>query len=248
MHRSPKYVQIYNQMLQMIKNSQFPAGAKLPSEEVLTAEFGVSRVTLRTALSLLKEDGVIKSIHGQGHFVLPSNSDEKSGIERLKTPIYDSLTMPIDARETYCHLNPASEFTDQLFGTTQVPYYTLKIWYQSAGQNVANEFTIMMPETIERLGVDVDDHDNVVATLEHTLYEKAANAELVITVSERQPSTFKRTFGAKGELMLMTEDVFALTGEQLAQNKFYIPEAYFRTSLMRYPNDLQNRGADYSTK
>lgn len=76
MHRSPKYVQIYNQILKMIKQGQLAPGSKLPSEEVLTNEFEVSRVTLRTALSLLKEDGLIRSIHGQGHFVEAGEKDE----------------------------------------------------------------------------------------------------------------------------------------------------------------------------
>lgn len=39
MHRSPKYVQVYNQILRMIKQGQLAPGAKLPSEEVLTTEF-----------------------------------------------------------------------------------------------------------------------------------------------------------------------------------------------------------------
>ena len=69
----------------MIKQGQLAPGAKLPSEEVLTTEFEVSRVTLRTALSLLKEDGFIRSIHGQGHFVEASESQKKSGIEDRKS-------------------------------------------------------------------------------------------------------------------------------------------------------------------
>ena len=83
MHRTPKYVQVYNQILSMIKRSQFAPGSKLPSEEKLTNDFNVSRVTLRTALSLLKEDGVISSIHGQGHFVNFSDKQKNDqGIRR----------------------------------------------------------------------------------------------------------------------------------------------------------------------
>ncbi|MCZ3394540.1 GntR family transcriptional regulator, partial [Enterococcus faecium] len=54
MHQPAKYVKVYNKILKMIEQGQLISGEKIPSEEILTKEFDVSRVTLRTALSLLK--------------------------------------------------------------------------------------------------------------------------------------------------------------------------------------------------
>lgn len=242
MHRPAKYVQIYNQILQMIKLGQLPAGSKLPSEEVLSREFDVSRVTLRTALSLLKEDGVIKSVHGQGHFVYPSQSGDHTGIETLRLPVESSLTVAVDGREAYFHEAVPSPYTDRLFGVTDVPYYTLNVWYQHAGENVANAFVITLPAVIQRFAVDLTAPASIVHFVEQDLYAHCANSELVITPSDRKPSSFKRSWDGKKSLMLMTEDLFALTGERLAQCKFYIPTDLFRTNLMRYPTAMQNRG------
>ena len=53
----PKYVQIYNKILNKIENAEY--SHKIPSENQLTQDFNCSRVTIRSALALLKEDKVI---------------------------------------------------------------------------------------------------------------------------------------------------------------------------------------------
>lgn len=172
MHHSPKYVQVYNQILKMIKQMQFPPGSKLPSEEVLADEFDISRVTLRTALSLLKEDGVVQSIHGQGHFVTQSDGNGYQGIEVLESPVLKSLNTEITGREVYYHENKSSEFTDNLFGVHNLPYLTLNIWYQNNHRNIANNLSIVLPEIIEEFDVDLTDETQFVQFLEKDIYQK----------------------------------------------------------------------------
>ena len=46
-----------------------PAGSLLPSEAELSAEFGASRVTIRRALELVREEGLIAARQGFGWFV-----------------------------------------------------------------------------------------------------------------------------------------------------------------------------------
>ncbi len=42
---------------------------KLPAERALAEEFGVSYITVRHAIAILRERAVIVSIHGRGTFV-----------------------------------------------------------------------------------------------------------------------------------------------------------------------------------
>ncbi|MFT8412488.1 MAG: GntR family transcriptional regulator [Schleiferilactobacillus perolens] len=243
MHRSPKYVQVYNSILAMIHRAQFPTGAKLPAEEVLADEFSVSRVTLRTALSLLREDGVITSIHGQGHFVTNTAESPNDGLEFFGSPLYSSITEKISTKMSYFHENSPSEFTDQLFNTPHQPYYTLNIWYQNDKGNIANNLAIVDPNTILHYGVDLNDPEQIIDFLENTIYSEGGSSKLTVTVSDRPTSTFQYPFAnnTKEPLMLLTEDVFATNGDRLTQNKYYIPIHYFRASLMRYPSELENR-------
>jgi DNA-binding GntR family transcriptional regulator len=47
---------------------------KLPSERDLAEEFGVSYVTVRRGMAILRERGLIRSVHGKGTFVAQPGS------------------------------------------------------------------------------------------------------------------------------------------------------------------------------
>jgi DNA-binding GntR family transcriptional regulator len=42
---------------------------RLPNEQELASQYGVSRVTVRTALAALVDEGLVVSIHGRGTFI-----------------------------------------------------------------------------------------------------------------------------------------------------------------------------------
>ncbi|MFC9384740.1 GntR family transcriptional regulator [Streptomyces venezuelae] len=52
-----------------ITTGHLRAGARLPSEPRLAAQYKVSTPTLRNALALLQAEGLVEKIHGKGNFV-----------------------------------------------------------------------------------------------------------------------------------------------------------------------------------
>lgn len=66
---SPRYLQIADLMRRRIARGQWPIGQQLPSLEVLVEEFGVSRVTVRQAMTLLAQEGLVSRQQGKGTFV-----------------------------------------------------------------------------------------------------------------------------------------------------------------------------------
>ncbi|MDR1144048.1 MAG: GntR family transcriptional regulator, partial [Spirochaetaceae bacterium] len=73
---TPLYKQLYNVLLQAIKDGTFQPGDKIPSEDKLQEQFGISRVTVRNALQLLVDDEVLLRIHGKGTFVADGGFSE----------------------------------------------------------------------------------------------------------------------------------------------------------------------------
>jgi GntR family transcriptional regulator len=69
--RQPKYLRIYTELRDRITGGQWPAGAALPSQRELADEFGVSMMTLRQALQLLADEGLVGTRHGLGTYVTP---------------------------------------------------------------------------------------------------------------------------------------------------------------------------------
>jgi GntR family transcriptional regulator len=65
----PKYAQIADIFRQRIARGIWAQGLRLPANEELAAEFGVSRVTIRQAVELLARDGILKAQQGRGTFI-----------------------------------------------------------------------------------------------------------------------------------------------------------------------------------
>ncbi|NCB03848.1 MAG: GntR family transcriptional regulator [Spirochaetia bacterium] len=65
----PIYHQIASGIRERIIAEILQSGDKLPSENTLAEEYGVSRITLRQALSELERDGIIIKQRGKGVFV-----------------------------------------------------------------------------------------------------------------------------------------------------------------------------------
>jgi GntR family transcriptional regulator len=65
----PLYVQIRKSLREDILNKVLMPGQKIPSEDELAAQFGVSRMTVRQGISDLIDEGLLYRRHGVGTFV-----------------------------------------------------------------------------------------------------------------------------------------------------------------------------------
>lgn len=82
----PLYKQIIKGITDSIASHEYEIGDKLPTENELMARYGVSRITVRTAMSELVEDGVLERRRGKGTFVATPKSlysaDDRIGFTR----------------------------------------------------------------------------------------------------------------------------------------------------------------------
>lgn len=72
----PLYKQLYQSILNGVKNGDFRPGDKLPSEDTLQKKFNVSRITVRKALQVLVEEEILLRIHGKGTFITEGRFSE----------------------------------------------------------------------------------------------------------------------------------------------------------------------------
>ncbi len=64
-----RYAALAEALRRRVVRGEWPPGSALPAEQALAAEHGVALGTLRRALELLVEQGLIERIHGRGTFV-----------------------------------------------------------------------------------------------------------------------------------------------------------------------------------
>ena len=66
---APKYRELAKWINDQIREKQLRAGEKLYSENELREMFGVSRQTVRRALALLEQEGILRSVRGSGTYI-----------------------------------------------------------------------------------------------------------------------------------------------------------------------------------
>ena len=76
---NPLYLQVRDVLNKRIVDGLYPPGRSIPSESKLASDFGTSISTIRQALSLLVEDGILVKKQGKGTIV----SDRKVKISFL---------------------------------------------------------------------------------------------------------------------------------------------------------------------
>lgn len=65
----PLYQQIKQQVQSRIRSADWKSGTRLPSENMLVEQLGVSRMTVHRALRELTQEGYLERVHGLGTFV-----------------------------------------------------------------------------------------------------------------------------------------------------------------------------------
>lgn len=85
--RKKKSVYVAEQIIDAIREGLYRVGDKLPPERVIAEKTGVSRPSVREALSALQIVGVVKSRHGDGTYVrksIESAEDESQALHLLE--------------------------------------------------------------------------------------------------------------------------------------------------------------------
>ena len=98
------YLQIANQMRDLITSGKLKAGEKLPPERELAEKFGVSRASIREAMSALEILGLIKSRGSQGNFIKVDAMDASIDGTLLKELLKNHS--PLEVFEARCEIEP----------------------------------------------------------------------------------------------------------------------------------------------
>lgn len=85
----PAFRQVAADLRAKITSEQYAPGAQLPSERELVEAYGVSRPTIRDAVSVLRAEGIVVAEHGKGVFVRPPAAIHRLARSRLSKEARD---------------------------------------------------------------------------------------------------------------------------------------------------------------
>ncbi len=120
-----KYKMIYNTIKDKILNKEYEPNEKIPDEISLCKEFNCSRMTMKKALDLLVQEGMLYRKRGHGSFVMSNNNDKGQII--------------IQEREL-------SGFTKASKGNSSSEILEFKLEF--AGEKIANKLNINVDDPI----------------------------------------------------------------------------------------------------
>lgn len=76
---------VKEQLLEYIENENYKFQEKLPSEAQIQEMLGVSRSTVREALALLEQEGIVHKVQGKGTFLARIPVKIEDGLEELRS-------------------------------------------------------------------------------------------------------------------------------------------------------------------
>jgi GntR family transcriptional regulator len=100
-HSGSRYRLVAAELRRRIDAGVYPRGSLLPSEKTLQVEFGASRGTIREAIRLLREEGLLDTEYGRGSIVRPEQPVRRLGSDRYRREL-EQIANGVD---------PATSFT-----------------------------------------------------------------------------------------------------------------------------------------
>ena len=117
----PKYIQIYEWLLQQIKSKKISVGDKLPTEQALMERFSVNRVTVRSAIAKLQKANMVVRRRGKGTFLIADSPPQFVRSLQTINPVCDEH-VGVNAETSYNTLGkkivPATEKIASLLNLT----------------------------------------------------------------------------------------------------------------------------------
>lgn len=110
----PIYVQLEEFIKEKIKERVYLPGESLPTERELTELFGVSRMTIRQAISNLAHQGILYKIPGKGAFVSKEVIEKKLEIESFSEDMEKRGLIPSSKVLYFEKIIPNSEIISKL--------------------------------------------------------------------------------------------------------------------------------------
>ncbi len=223
----PAYVEIYNSLYADITNGVYPAGECLPGEIALAQKYQVSRNTLRQAMAILCEDGLLLRSRGKGTLVVGRELEQPNmGSLNPMTAFAQAQVDNIDIR--YNFTAPTEIARQRLsLGKSDILLASYLV-YHSAESVTGYSFLQIPVPLLSRLGVDASSAEEMHRFLSERIYTVAAYESIQLKLIFANDTETEFLQVEEGTPTHLLEGVlFDSKGAPLARCKHYMkPEHY----------------------
>lgn len=225
--KSPQYIEVYNKILKNIQDGLYQEEQKLPNEMKLAEQVGVSRMTLRQALQLLKEDGIIEARKGVGNFLRNQEEYMTFGLEEIGQVLKKCGITKVDAVVCEPRLDPSVLYTENVFERKVSIFLSTNLYYYFRGQCYAHCFSTIPTDVDFIEGMDITDEKQVRKLICEDIYNYTKIAKVEIKGIKQDEKMEDILWGAENSIFaLIVEKLLDIDGKLICVNKYYIPIEY----------------------
>lgn len=229
-----KHVKVYDRIYEQIQNGTYPVGSQLPSEPALAEQMGVSRMTLRKALALFIEDGLIKNVPGVGHFICAPDRNSQKFLDMSKSihPIHAYCATTPDTSEFEFRIEPPTQSILDTLETYTPAVVIADRWYKKDNLPFAYSLSFLPIECIAGKQIDLNHPEELLSYLEDGCYKEMASCHRVCTHSTSGNFTAKKyTLSNHDSFLLIQETIYDENDKILISSKHYIPSELYRIEI-----------------
>ncbi len=224
----PAYVEIYNSLFSDIVNGVYPQGECLPGEIALAQKYNVSRNTLRQAMAILCEDGLLVRARGKGTLVVEKKAEPKNAASSNPLTAFPSVT--IEKTEISYNFTPPTDIAQSklALGKSDLLLASYLV-YQSAEGVIGYSFVQVPVKLLSQMQVDVSSADDMNRFLNESLYAAASYQTIsfkLIFVNDTETEYLQVEEGTP--VHLLESILFGADGMPLARCKHYMRPEYYK--------------------
>lgn len=231
-----KYREIYSDIKRDILTNHYRAGTLLPTQEFFAEKYDVSRITLKKALSLLENEGLIFSKQGSGTYVRPTIENNTSELLPLDLPVgvtYSHRDQEIKSNILFFDARlPTEEEQQNLSLNKTDPVYEFKRVRLLNGQYYSFEHVVMpvaiAPITEEILQGSVYDY------LGHEAKLQLVDARRIVYADQANEEVSASLGIKKNDAVLVIEQI----GYDQKGRAFEFSKSYFISNQSKFVLDV----------
>ncbi len=218
---------VYNALYSDIADGAYRENETLPGENVLAERYGVSRNTLRQALAILSEDGLIVRAQGKGTLVAPKKDSEPAA--RPGNPMTGLAREAVSEVRIQYNYGPPTDIARARLGIGRSELVLAADSVYLAGAGVLGySFTQVPAAMLSALGVDIGLEGEVEKLVTSAIFEQAETWDATFKMVQANEMEAAFLGAQEGRpLQLIEALLYGPGGQSLARCKFYfIPEHY----------------------
>ena len=229
----PTYLEVYNRLYTDLAERVYEPGSRLPGEIELARRYGTGRYTLRQALLILAEDGLIVKQRGSGNYVCLRPQRKASDPTEIVNPVLSYALCTVDAVSVQHNFGPPTDVAQRKLHIGPKDFVlAANCAYRSASRIVAHSFVQIASAFLKELGVDPAAPKNVDELLKNTLYVHAKAADVSFRAIRAMGELAWRMDAQEGEPVLYIEQVlYGRGGDAFARLKHHLFPSHYDVSF-----------------